>query len=253
VDSVHVDDVRLVSRVPRGVDPAAGILALVALLAVLSSTVTLSPSAWVPGLLWGLGTIGVMAASLARSGATRMGAANVVTLIRAILVAGVAAVVADSFVRPTPVLALVALATLALLLDAVDGRVARRTGTVTALGARFDMEVDAFLILVLSVHVARSAGAWVLLLGAARYAFGAAGRVWPWLRAPLPARPWRKVVAATVGVVLVSASSELLPAPVATAALAVTTALLVESFGRDVSTLWRRRPRSEPRRAPVVA
>ena len=39
-------------------------------------------------------------------------------------------------------------------LDAVDGQVARRTGTVSALGARFDMEVDAFLILVLSVYVA---------------------------------------------------------------------------------------------------
>ena len=42
----------------------------------------------------------------------------------------------------------------ALALDGVDGQVARRTGTVSALGARFDMEVDAFLVLVLSVHVA---------------------------------------------------------------------------------------------------
>ncbi|MFD8079956.1 CDP-alcohol phosphatidyltransferase family protein [Streptomyces sp. NPDC059718] len=38
------------------------------------------------------------------------------------------------------------LATLALLVDAVDGRVARRTGTTSPLGARFDMETDAFLI-----------------------------------------------------------------------------------------------------------
>ncbi len=41
--------------------------------------------------------------------------------------------------------ALVALASAALVLDAVDGQVARRTGTATALGARFDGEVDAFL------------------------------------------------------------------------------------------------------------
>ena len=34
---------------------------------------------------------------------------------------------------------------------AVDGRVARCTGTVSRLGARFDMEVDAVLILVLAV------------------------------------------------------------------------------------------------------
>ena len=46
------------------------------------------------------------------------------------------------------------------VLDAVDGHVARRTGTATAFGARFDMEVDAFLIVVLSVvrRAARSAG-----------------------------------------------------------------------------------------------
>ena len=54
----------------------------------------------------------------------------------------------------------VALATVGLVLDAVDGWIARRTRTVTALGARFDGEVDAFLILALSVLVARSLGAW---------------------------------------------------------------------------------------------
>jgi GNAT superfamily N-acetyltransferase len=37
--------------------------------------------------------------------------------------------------------------------------VARRTGTATALGARLDGEVDAFLILALSVYVAPAAGA----------------------------------------------------------------------------------------------
>jgi phosphatidylglycerophosphate synthase len=264
VDSVQVDDVRLVRRVPRGdrrvpraLDPAAGVLAVLALLGVLSSTVTLNPSAWAAGLVWGLGTNAALAGSLVRSGATRMGPANVVTLTRATLVAGVAAVVADSFVGPTPVVALVVLSTVALVLDAVDGRVARRTGTVTPLGARFDMEVDAFLILVLSVHVARSAGAWVLLLGAARYAYGAAGRAWPWLRGSLPARPWRKVVTAAVGIVLAVVSSELLPATVATLALVVATGLLAESFGRDVRTLARRRLRqragSGPDPAPAPA
>ena len=47
------------------------------------------------------------------------------------------------------------LAVVALALDAVDGRVARRTGTVSPFGARLDGEADAFLMLVLSVHVAR--------------------------------------------------------------------------------------------------
>ena len=93
------------------------------------------------------------------------------TLARATLAVGVAALTADSFFRDAPVATLVALAAVALALDFVDGQVARRTGTTSRLGARFDGEVDAFLILVLSVYVAPSAGAWVLAIGAARYAF----------------------------------------------------------------------------------
>ena len=108
------------------------------------------------------------------------------TLARATLAVGVAALTADSFVRDVPVATLVALAAVALALDFVDGRVARRTGTASGLGARLDGEVDAFLILALSVYVAPSAGAWVLAIGAARYAFLAAGWLLGWMRAPLP-------------------------------------------------------------------
>ena len=53
---------------------------------------------------------------------------------------------------------LIGLTVPALILDAVDGWLARRTRTATELGARFDMEVDAFLILALSVFVSRAAG-----------------------------------------------------------------------------------------------
>ena len=164
------------------------------------------------------------------------------TLVRATLVGGVAALTVDSFARRTPVAALVALAIVALVLDAVDGRVARRTGTASALGARFDMEVDAFLLLVLSVYLARPVGAWVLAIGAMRYAFGAAPWILPWFRGSLPPRYWRKVVAATQGVVLVLAVADVLPRPLSSAALAVSLALLIESFGRDVGWLWYHRP-----------
>ena len=123
----------------------------------------------------------------------------------------------------------------------VDGWVARRTGTASTLGARFDGEVDAFLILVLSVYVAPSAGAWVLAIGAARYAFLAAGWLLPWMRAPLPPRYWRKVVAATQGIVLTIAAADVLPLALTQAALVAALALLAESFGRDVWWLWRHR------------
>ncbi|HEX6756501.1 MAG TPA: CDP-alcohol phosphatidyltransferase family protein [Mycobacteriales bacterium] len=166
-----------------------------------------------------------------------LGPADRVTLTRATLAGGVAALAADSFTRPAPVPVLVTLATVALALDWADGRVARRTGTASALGARFDMEVDAFLLLVLSAYVAPAAGVWVLAIGGMRYAYVAAARLLPWLSGPLPPRQWRKVVAAIQGVVLVVAAADVLPRPLTTAALAAALALLAESFGREI--LWR--------------
>ena len=95
----------------------------------------------------------------------------------------VAALMAAAFVRPAAVPPLVTLSVVALVLDAVDGWVARRTGTASPLGARFDGEVDALLILVLSVYVSNLIGPWVLAIGAARYLFLVAGWLLPWMRA----------------------------------------------------------------------
>src|SRR4030095_10733316 len=126
-------------------------------------------------------------------------------------------------------------------LDAVDGWVARRTDTVSELGARFDMEADAFLLLVLRGYVAGSPGGGVVCLVLMRYAFAAAAWVVPWMRTELPPRYWRKVVAATQGVVLVVAAAGLLPRPLPVGLVVLARALLVESFGRDVGWLWRHR------------
>jgi hypothetical protein len=103
------------------------------------------------------------------------------------------------------------------------------------------MEVDAFLIFVLSAYAARAVGVWVLAIGAVRYAFVAAGAALPWMRRQLPPRYWRKVVAATQGVMLVVAAADILPTAWTGLALTVALALLTESFGRDVWWLWCRR------------
>lgn len=184
--------------------------------------------------------------ALRRGGAVRFGRANAVTTVRSVLVGFVTAFVAASFLQQIPVSLLLALAIPALLLDAVDGWVARRTRSETRLGARYDMEVDAFLLLVLSVFVAQALGGWVLAIGMMRYVFVAAGWALPWLRAPLPPRYWRKVVTAAQGVALVAAASGLLPMPVAVAVVAAALLLLCESFGRDVLWLARRRGTSRP-------
>jgi phosphatidylglycerophosphate synthase len=218
-----------------------GVLIQLAVLAALAGIAGLSIAGWLVGAGVGLGTAAILARALTESGASALGAANRVTLTRAALVGGVAALVADSFLEPTRLMELAAISTIALLLDAVDGQVARRTGTVTALGARFDMEVDAFLIFVLSVFVARPVGPWVLAIGAARYVFLAAGWFLPWLREPTPPRYWCKTVAAIQGIVLTIAVTNVFPGPAVDFLLAAALALLVESFGRDVWWLWSHR------------
>jgi phosphatidylglycerophosphate synthase len=179
------------------------------------------------------------------SRAAAAGSANRVTLARATLVGGVTALVADELAGAPGSAArtatLLVLASVALVLDLADGWVARRTGTSSELGARFDMEIDALLILVLSVLVSRTLGLWVLALGVMRYAFVLAGRLWPWLRGALPPSRARKVVAAIQGVVLVVAAAPFVPRPVAAAAVAVALATLVWSFGRDTVWLIRQR------------
>jgi phosphatidylglycerophosphate synthase len=222
--------------------PVVGLVAHLVLLVGLSRAVDLGGVGWCAGICCALVSTSWLNRAMSRHNSGRLGPASRVTLARAVLVGGVSALIADSLDRPLAVAAVVTLGAAALLLDGVDGKVARYTGTVSRLGASFDMEVDAFLILVLSVEVARTAGAWVLLIGLARYAFGVAGRLTPWMSLPLPFRYWRKVVTAVQGIALTAAITAVLPGAVEVAVLLAALALLAESFGRDVWWQWRRRP-----------
>jgi phosphatidylglycerophosphate synthase len=220
-------------------ETAVGAGVQILLLALLGSAIGLGPAGWLTGLAFAFATWAVLSRALHRSSLRDFGPANRVTLGRATLVGGVTALVADSFRSTPPVTLLVALTAVALLLDGVDGKVARRTGTSSALGARFDMEVDAFLILVLSVYVSLELGPWVLLIGGMRYGFVAAARVAPWLNAPLPPSFARKTVAAIQGVCLLVAGSGLLPHLADLAIVSSALGSLAWSFGRDVRWLWR--------------
>jgi phosphatidylglycerophosphate synthase len=227
-------------------ETTAGAGAQLLLLVLLASVAGLGRAGWLTGLAFTVATWVLLKRALGGAWRSRpFGPANGVTLARATLVGGVTALVADSFAgsfagtgRP-PVVYLVALTTVALILDAVDGQVARRTGTVSSLGARFDMEVDAFLILVLSGYVAMELGPWVLLIGAMRYVFVAAARALPWLNGQLPPSMARKTVAALQGIVLLVAAAGILPTLPALLAVLGALALLVWSFGRDIGWLWR--------------
>lgn len=220
--------------------------ALLALLMVLSVTIGMPTVGWATGVAYDIAAFTLLATTLLRSGAASLTPADRVTLARMVLVGGVTALIAQNTVQPVPTAAIATLAAVALVLDAVDGHVARRTGLSTPFGARFDMEVDAFLILVLSVDVARSLGAWVLVIGVMRYLFVAAGWVFPWLRKPLRPSFASKAVAAVQGIVLTAAATRVLPDAAATVGVLVALGLLAWSFGRDIWWLWRTRRIADP-------
>ncbi len=226
-----------------------GMLATAALLGVVSATAGLGVAGWITGLAAGSAVPALLVTARMRSDEPAIHPADWVTLARALLIAGVAGLVADSFSLPVPVTALVTLSAVALALDAVDGQVARRTGTATPVGARFDGEVDAFLILLLSIVVSQDYGGWVLAIGAARYALLIAGWLIPWLAAPLPPRYWGKVVAAVTGIVLTVAASGVTSRLAGIIAVAVALVLLAESFGRNVIWLYRTGATPRARRA----
>jgi phosphatidylglycerophosphate synthase len=173
----------------------------------------------------------------------QFGAANDVTLLRA----GIAALAAGLIGRPElpPGLAwtLAALAGIALILDGVDGGLARRGGLQSPFGARFDMEVDACFILILAalVYQADKAGAWVLLSGGLRYGFVALGYPLPWLRRPLPPRKRRQTLCVIQTAVLAICLIPPLAPPWTTLLAAGALGLLMLSFTVDAVWLARHR------------
>jgi phosphatidylglycerophosphate synthase len=242
LDEVAESVVRATPPVGQGAIRLAailGVLSTAAVLGVVSVIAGLGVAGWIAGLATGWAATALIVTARRRSDQPAILPADWVTLTRAVLCAGVAGLVAASFGRPVSITALVALSAVALALDAVDGQVARRTGTATVLGGRFDEEADAFLILLLSIVVSRAYGSWVLAIGAAHYALVLAARLIPWLAARLPPRYWRKVVAAVQGIVLTVAASGLLDHLTGMIAVAVALLLLAESFGRDVIWLYR--------------
>ena len=212
------------------------------LLVPVGVVVPLPPPAWAAGIGYLVVSTLLLTVALRRRRAERFGAANAVTATRSMLVGVVTAMVVASFWGEASAALFVSIVAVALVLDGVDGYVARRTGSESELGARFDMEVDAFLLLVLSVYVAPFVGWWVLIIGLLRYGFVGAGWALPFMRATLPPRYWRKVVTAASGIALAVVASRLLPLGANVLVVVTALALMLESFGRDVVWLVRMNP-----------
>jgi phosphatidylglycerophosphate synthase len=171
----------------------------------------------------------------------RFGAANFVTLVRAATVAFLAAIAALD--DPPSVglrYGLTIIGFAGLLLDGVDGWAARRFDDASLFGARFDMEVDALSMVVITLLLLRAgqAGAWVLAAGLLRYHFLAMAWLWPPLTRRLPESPRRKTICVVTIIGMLIALSPVVGATAGAAICAGAVALLVYSFAVDYLWLW---------------
>jgi phosphatidylglycerophosphate synthase len=221
----------------------AGLVAAVAAAAVIAGQIPAGSAYLLKAVLVDVAVAVAVLLSIGRGHLfDRVGPANIVTTMRAALVAAAAGLIGEP---PTPAVAHAAavLAVAATFLDGLDGWLARRTEMTSAFGARFDMEVDAFLILILALlaWTLGKAGAWIILAGAMRYLFIAAGRIWQWFSAPLPPSMRRKAICVLQIVGLSAVVSPTLPAPASIIVAFLTLATLTWSFAVDA--LWLRRQR----------
>jgi phosphatidylglycerophosphate synthase len=174
----------------------------------------------------------------------RLGPANLVTAFRACLVSlfGAAIFCFDDLATDQIVLfGLVALVLFTLALDGVDGYLARRYRHESAFGARFDMEIDALMILILSGAAALldKAGWWVVLIGLMRYGFLAAAWFDPRLGGDLFPSFRRKLICVVQITALCLLLVPFVVPPVSTGIAIVALALLIYSFVVDILYLLR--------------
>ena len=216
-----------------------GLVALVVLAGVARARLPLGELYFLKSAVWfaAIATLAVVFISEDTHPFRRLGPANQVTTARAVLVALVVGAIGEQ-VSPA-VGASAAGASLAVtLMDGIDGWMARRSRMESRFGARFDMEVDALLILALAILTWRhgKAGAWVVLSGLLRYLFVAAGWLLPRMRQPLPESRRRQTICVVQLAALIIALEPFVAPPASGLIAAVALATLTYSFAID--TAW---------------
>jgi len=170
---------------------------------------------------------------------SQLGLGNLITVGRFVLVSALFSVV-FGLVNPWLV---IFLAVLALVLDGFDGFFARRAVKVSEFGARLDMEVDSALaaVLALSLWSSGLVGIEILLLAIPRYLFAFAANFFPWMTSPLPYSLARRVISVIQIASLIGLHAPFLPQVLITPVALIVIGLLIWSFGKDITWLWRNR------------
>ena len=184
---------------------------------------------------------GLLVVLLMRSGFphSTLGFGNLVTLARFSVVSALA----SSLLSSANAWLVVVFALTSLVLDGVDGFLARKEGRVSDFGARLDMEVDSALamVLALSIWLSGITGPIILLLALPRYVFAFAAFLNPWLKKPLPYRLSRRVISVVQIASLIGLHAPILPSFLISPVAWIVAGLLVWSFGKDLVWLWRSR------------
>jgi phosphatidylglycerophosphate synthase len=171
----------------------------------------------------GLGIEALRARAL-RTARGTLAAANVVTLLRL----GIVCALQWLFgVVPRP--AFVAIVLALLVLDAVDGHLARSRGEASVFGASLDMETDALTVMILTLllHARVAMGPWVLAAGLWRYVLAVLVAIVPALGDTPPSRLYRTIF----GLLMITLAGAFVPwPPFAVASAALGTALVSFSF-----------------------
>jgi len=133
------------------------------------------------------------------------------------------------------------LVAVALILDGLDGYVARRLGTTSSFGHHFDREVDAALVLILTVLLWLSGkiGIWIFAAGLMRYLLLGAGLIWPAMAQHLPESRLRSVVCGVLIGALLLCLTPIVDGVLAIAVAGAALSALTLSFAKDLIWLLR--------------
>lgn len=160
--------------------------------------------------------------------AGRLAVANLVTTARLLVVVSLPLLFGS-----LPRAALAGIVVVVLVVDGVDGYIARARGEASAFGADYDMETDALCVMLLALLLRQGGvGPWVLVAGLWRYAFAAAVAVVPALGDCPPSPIYRWIFT----ILMLAFAVAFLPlGPLGSAAAAVGTALVSFSFVHSIA------------------
>ena len=133
------------------------------------------------------------------------------------------------------------LAIISLLLDGLDGFIARKYNQVTKYGEVIDQEADNFLIFVMSIslYLNKEIGLYVFLIPAFRYIFIFFMTRYSWLNNTLPDSQLRKVVCVSIILIMIISQDSYFTNDVVIFLVLLSLFIITFSFSRDIIWLYR--------------